>query len=286
MTIESAIADVQANVGVAAKHLITDEEIHHQADNLYFTASTLKVPLLVELYRQVDGGVVNPDSRVTLTDRLRAPGSGVLKEMANGLSPAVHDLAVLMIIISDNTATDLLYDLVGRNNLKQTMRDLGLNSTSIPMSCRELLYSMYGIETDDIVEANQQVMDRLDRAIVVEGSDGLSLEHSDVSSPSDMVRLLDMIYRGDILSASSREAVLDILDRQQLGTIIPHYLPPGTKTGHKTGGVTGVRCDVGIVYAPSGPYAIAIMSRDVTAGKEIDRQLARVSQAVYEHFEG
>ena len=80
--------------------------------------------------------------------------------------------------------------------------------------------------------------------------------------------------------------MLDVLDRQQLGTIIPHYLPPGTKTAHKTGGVTGVRCDVGVVYAPSGPYAIAIMSREVTAGKEIDRQLARVSQAVYEHYEG
>ena len=285
MTIESAIADVQANVGVAARHLITDEEVRHQADDLYFTASTLKVPLLVELYRQVDGGTVNPDARVELTDRLRAPGSGVLKEMANGMSPTVHDLALLMIIISDNTATDLLYDLVGRNNLKQTMQDLGLPTISIPMSCRELLYSMYGIETDDIVEANDQVMDRLARSVVVEGSDGLSLEHSDVSSPSDMVRLLDMIYRGDILYPSSRDAVLDVLGRQQLGTIIPHFLPPGTKTGHKTGGVTGVRCDVGIVYAPSGPYAVAIMSREVTAGKEIDRQLARVSQAVYEHFE-
>ena len=117
------------------------------------------------------------------------------------------------------------------------------------------------------------------------GSEGLSLERSDVSSPSDMVRLLDMIYRGDILSPASRDAVLDILGRQQLGTIIPHYLPPGTKTGHKTGGVTGVRCDVGIVYAPSGPYAVAIMSREVTAGKEIDRQLARVSQAVFEHYQ-
>ena len=108
MTIESAIANVQAKVGVAARHLETDEEVLHQAADLFFTASTFKVPLLVELYRQVDSGTVGMNSRIELTDRLRAPGSGVLKELANGLSLTVHDLAVLMIIISDNTATDML----------------------------------------------------------------------------------------------------------------------------------------------------------------------------------
>jgi beta-lactamase class A len=78
--------------------------------------------------------------------------------------------------------------------------------------------------------------------------------------------------------------VLDILGRQQAQTIIPYYLPPGTKTAHKTGGVTGVRCDVGIVYAPSGAYALALMAKQVTDRKEIDRSLARVSQRVYDHF--
>ena len=280
-TLESAIAAVPAVTGVAARHLETGRELSHQADDLYFTASTFKVPILVELYRQVDMGIIDPSDRLELTDDDRAPGSGVLKELAAGLRPTVRDLATLMIIVSDNTATDMLYRLVGRDRLNDTMRELGLHQTSLPMTCKELLYSMYGVDTGDVFEGIRQVADALAHGRVVAGSDGISEERSDVSSPRDMVRLLEMLYRGDLLSNPSTAAVIDILQRQQAVTIIPYGLPPGTRVAHKTGGVTGVRCDVGIVFAPSGPYAIALMAKQVTDSKEIDRALARVSQAIY-----
>ena len=157
--------------------------------------------------------------------------------------------------------------------------------TKLPMSCREMLYSMYGVETDDIADAEAQVTDRRAKEQVVDGAPGASLDYSDVSSPNDMVKLLELLYGGDILSSSSRDSVLRIMARQQLNTIIPYLLPTGTKIAHKTGGVTGVRCDVGIVYAPSGPYAVAIMARDVIDRNEIDNQLAEISAAVYRHFE-
>ena len=280
-TVESAIAAVPAVTGIAAKHLDTGQELSHQADDLYFTASTFKVPILIELYRQVDMGIVDPSARLELTDADRSPGSGVLKELAGGLRPTVRDLATLMIIVSDNTATDMLYDLVGRDRLNDTMRDLGLHQTNLPMSCRDLLNSMYGVDTDDVFEGIRQVADALAHGRVVAGSDGLSEERSDVSSPRDMVRLLEMLHRGDLLSETSTAAVLDILERQQAVTIIPYGLPPGARTAHKTGGVTGVRCDVGIVFAPSGPYAVALMAKHVTDTKAIDRALAAVSKAVY-----
>ena len=280
-TLESAIAAVPAITGMAAKHLDTGQELAHQADDLYFTASTFKVPILVELYRQVDMGIVDPSARLELSDSDRSPGSGVLKELAGGLRPTVRDLATLMIIVSDNTATDMLYDLVDRDRLNDTMRDLGLHQTSLPMSCKDLLNSMYGVDTDDVFEGIRQVADALAHGRVVAGSDGLSEQRSDVSSPRDMVRLLEMLYRGDLLSETSTAAVLDILERQQAVTIIPYGLPPGARTAHKTGGVTGVRCDVGIVFAPSGPYAIALMAKHVTDTKAIDRALAAVSKAIY-----
>ncbi len=283
-SIEAALANVPAEVGYAALHLESREELRHRAEEIFFTASTFKVPLLVEVYRQIDQGVLDPTQRLELDDRLRAPGSGVLKELSNGLHLTVHDLATLMIIVSDNTATDILYDLVGRDRLAQTLNEFGLTATRIPMSCRELLYSIYGIETDDIGEANTLVRDRLAMGQVVEGSDGLSLERSDVSSPADMVRLLDLVYGGEVLSEESRDAVLDILGQQQLSTIIPYSLPAMTRVAHKTGGVTGVRCDVGIVTAPAGPYAVALMAKEVTYSKEIDRALADVSRAIYDHF--
>ena len=288
----SAIQDFTAHtggvVGVAAKHLETGERVSHNAETVFFTASTLKVPLLVELYRQVDAGIIDVNQRIDLTDALRVPGSGVLKELASGLQPTIHDLAMLMIIISDNTATDILYNQVGGDNINNTMRQLGLTHTHIPMPCRELLYSITGLDTENPTHTYQLASDRLKkREFVLEG-DGFSEDKSDVSSPSDMCRLLELIYDGDILSPQSREAVLDILKRQQLSTVIPHALPAGTVVAHKTGSYHTVRCDVGIVFSPTGPYTVAIMVKQMTAGDRlsVDASLAAVSRAVYDELSG
>ena len=287
--VELAIAAVPAVTGMAAKHLETGQELGHLADDPYFTASTFKVPILVELYRQVDAGIVDPASRLELTDEVRSPGGGTLKELDSGLRLTIHDLAMLMIIVSDNTATDMLYNLVGRDPLNDTMRKLGLLKTSLPMTCKELLYSMYGVETDDIFEDNTAPASSptpSPTGAPCPGPTACPEERSDVSSPSDMVRLLEMLYRGELLSEASTAAAMDILERQQAATIIPYGLPPGTRTAHKTGGVTSVRCDVGIVLAPSGPYAIALMAKHVTDGKAIDRALAGVSEAIYTELGG
>ena len=286
----SAIQDFTVHtggvVGVDAKHLETGERVSHNADTVFFTASTLKVPLLVELYRQVDAGIIDVHQRIDLTDTLRVPGSGVLKELASGLQPTVHDLAMLMIIISDNTATDTLYNRVGGDNINNTMRQLGLTHTHIPMTCRELLYGITGLEVENPVHTYQLASDRLKkREFVLEG-DGFSEDKSDVSSPNDMCRLLELIYDGNILSAQSREAVLDILKRQQLSTVIPHALPAGTAVAHKTGSYHSVRCDVGIVFSPTGPYTVAIMAKEMTTGDRlsVDASLAAISRSVYDEF--
>ena len=122
---------------------------------LFFTASTFKVPILVELYRQVDRGIVDPTARLELTDEVRSPGGGTLKELDSGLRLTIHDLAMLMIIVSDNTATDMLYNLVGRDSpQRHDAEDLGLERTSLPMTCKELLYSMYGVETGRHIRGN------------------------------------------------------------------------------------------------------------------------------------
>ena len=288
----SAIQDFMAHtggvVGVSAKHLETGEHVSHNADTVFFTASTLKVPLLVELYRQVDAGIIDVDQRIDLTDALRVPGSGVLKELASGVQPTVHDLAVLMIIISDNTATDILYNRVGGDNINNTMRQLGLTQTHIPMTCRELLYSITELDTENPAHTYQLASDCLKkREFVLEG-DGFSEDKSDVSSPNDMCRLLELIYDGDSLSLQSQEVILAILKRQQLSTVIPHALPAGTAVAHKTGSYHTVRCDVGIVFSPTGPYTVAIMAKRMTAGDRlsVDVSLAAVSRALYDEFAG
>jgi len=284
--VESAISRVQGVVGVAARHLETGKEIRHNADSVFFMASTLKVPLLVELYRQVDEGAIDVNQRATLTDTLRVPGGGVLKELASGLQPTIHDLAMLMIIISDNSATDSLYNLVGRDNLNNTLQQLGLNQTHIPMTCRELLYSITGLDTTNPSHTHQLASKKLNTRQFDLESDGFSEERSNVSTPDDMCKLLELVLCGNFLSAPSQQAILDILKRQQLNNIIPQALPPGTEVAHKTGTYHTVRCDVGIVFSPTGPYTMAIMAKEITCEDQLilDASLALVSKAVYDEF--
>lgn len=283
-SIETAISRIEATVGVAARHLETGREIQHNADDVFFTASTLKVPVLVELYRQVDRGIVDLKQRVELADGMRVPGSGILKEMEAGLNPTVHDLAMLMIIISDNTATDILYDLVGGDNLNSAMRELGLQRTRIPMTVRQLLFSVVGLDPENVDHTYDLCAERLFKEEYVLDGAGYDPDRSDVSSPGDMCRLLELLYSGDILSSTSRDGALDILKRQQLRTVIPHALPVGTTVAHKTGFYMGVRADAGIVYSPTGPYTITIMAKHVRSRDRMafDLSLSALSRAVYD----
>lgn len=282
--IDRALSQIRGRIGIAAKQLDSLECLNHCAGESFFTASTFKVPILAEIYRAIDEGRIFPDERLELRDELRAPGSGVLKKMETGLRLTIKDLVMLMIIISDNTATDMLYGLIGRTGLDKAMVDFGLTSTRLPMSCRELLYSVCGVETDDITTGNIQVTDMLKSENIVLDSEALSENHGNISSPRDMIHILEIIYTGSMHSQESRVAMMDILSSQQLRTIIPYALPASTYVAHKTGGFPSVRCDVGIVLSPSGPYTVAIMAKEVIDMRSIDRSLADISRAIYDIF--
>ena len=187
-SIEKAIAEVPGTVGVSARHLNAGVQVRHNADMTFFTASTLKVPLL-ELYRQVDEGKVDLSRRMGLTDMMKVTGSGVLKELEAGLQPTIHDLAMLMIVISDNTATDILYEMVGRDSLNANLRELGLTKTRIPMSTRELHFSVTGLDPRNPSHTYEMVADRLFKREFDLESDALDEEKSRRLLPGRHVRL-------------------------------------------------------------------------------------------------
>jgi beta-lactamase class A len=101
-----------------------------------------------------------------------------------------------------------------------------------------------------------------------------------------MVSLLEIVHNGDLLSEESKQGFLHILKRQKLRSIIPYYLPTDVIAAHKTGGVYSVRCDVGIVWGKSGPYAIAIMAKRITDSTDLDPKLARISRIIYDELSG
>ena len=283
-----ALADgFEGEVGVAAKDLVTGREIRFNEDVIFPTASTFKTVLLYELYRQIDQGKINPSSRMVLTDDMRVPGSGVLQDLDAGASLTIKDFATLMIVVSDNAATDQIYKLIGHKPVAETLERLGMHNTHLPIGCWGILSKLHDLDPDDPNLTYQELKRLLDEK--ESGPDSFALREThdnDISTPSDMLILLEVIERGEGLSGSSRDAVIDIMLRQKFAERIPGMLPFGTRVAHKTGSIHGVRNDVGIVTYGDKKYAIALMSKRGENGMEATRMLAEVSKAVFDEFVG
>ena len=282
--IKSLVSKINGEVGVAALNLKNDKNIYINEDESFFMASVFKIPLLITLYKQVDLGNIDMDQRITLAQDLKTGGSGVLRELTPGIQPTLFDLAMLMIIISDNTATDILFNMLGKDKINSLMSQNNLSKTFTPMSCQDLLSSLAGIEPPQ--EATYENIARIidGHYIPPDNCSALNEDKSNVSTAYEMVTLMKLLTTGKILSESSTNSVLSILKSQKLKTIIPHYIPKNIKIANKTGGVYSVRSDVGTVWSPKGPYTIAIMAKNVTNEPDIDTKLAKISLSIYEYM--
>ncbi len=251
------------------------------------TASTLKVPLLYELYRQSEAGTVDLTERITLRHPDRTPGSGVLQHLDDGLAPTLRDLAELMIIVSDNWATDIIFDRLGKDRITATLRELGLTATHLPLTIRELFSAQVGVDPTDPAVTYDALRQLLKDHEPGPDAPGLPVDATnDVSTPADMVRLLTLIEQGHGVSADGRARMIATLRHQNFTAIIPHRLPPGEQieVAHKTGSLRGVKNDVGLVFSPKVTYAIAFMSREQDDIPEVVDRMARASRWVWDHL--
>lgn len=287
-TLISVITGDGVEVGVYARHFGSGREIGVNAERRFPTASTVKVPLLFALYRKAAAGEIDLQRRIPLEVTHRTAGSGVLQDLDVGLQPTVRDLATLMTTVSDNQATDMLYHLLGGAYIQRVATEIGMTETRIPRTIRALLYDMVGM--DERNAAHTYEMNRELLRTGARNASGWSLgigDNNDVSTPRDMVTLLARIYRGEDPSRAACDAMVDILKRQKFNTILPLLLPAEVEIAHKTGSLHGVRNDVGIVYAPEesgGPYAVAVMSRNMADPIAGARVLADISRAVWDAF--
>lgn len=219
-------------IGFAAKNLSTGEVVARNGTASFPTASVIKVAVLAEVYRQATEGELDLQRRAPLRAEDIVGGSGILKEFGPGLMPTVHDLATLMIVISDNTATNLLIDLVG-----------GVDSVN------RLLHDKLGLPK--IILHNRIDFDR------IEGDVRRLAE----SSAIDMARLMELIATGNIAGPEASVGMIDILRRQQYLDQVPRYFNynPYAKELNlrqsywiacKTGFFPGTRVDAGIVSLP------------------------------------
>jgi beta-lactamase class A len=213
------------------------------------TASTIKLAILYELLKQSDEGRVALDA-VTPMDRSRAVPGGLLYELTSpSLSP--RDLAVAMILQSDNTAANVLIDRVGMAAVNRRMAALGLSGTELRRHMIDLEAARRGDEN--------------------------------VATPADLARLVLAFHRGEGLSEASKAAALSILQKFK-PTPMRSGVPPDVVVASKSGDLEGVRADAGIVYVPGRPYVFVAMGTFLREDAQPSRALEQLARASYEYF--
>ncbi|HWG85827.1 MAG TPA: serine hydrolase [Deinococcales bacterium] len=264
--LEREAAAFSGTVGVYARRLDrSGEALELNADESFPTASVVKLPLLVAALHRVQEGVLDLDGRYPLTQIDQVTGSGVLHVLQPGLQPTLRDLLTLMIVVSDNTATNMVLDaLGGREPVNRVLSDWGFSATRV-VGKLQLPWEL----TNDDQKAGQL----------------------NSSTPRDTGRLLEKLWRRELLPGTATELALGILEGQQFNETIPRYLPPGTRALHKTGEITGVRNDAGIVLAGDATYAVVLFSRGGSDHREHpDNEgvlaLARIAAAIHEELAG
>lgn len=278
----------EGRLGISIKHLATGESASFNGDELFPTASVFKVPVIVELYRQVDAGRMNLDEKIVIVERDLVPGSGILKVLSEGLTLSIRDLIELMMVLSDNTATDLLTERVGLDNVNATLRDLGLGKTRVVADCRDILFDLIGL--DDVPDGEKTLNLYSEKAGQSTGgaSWSLGIEDNDVTTPDEMTRLLEMIVRGKAASRESCDAILDTMRHCQTGGYrIPKYLPRSELTlARKTGSLPGIRNDCAVItFRESGEtYILSCFTREAKDVYASEQVIADVSKHVYDYF--
>lgn len=242
-----------AVVGIVVKDLRTGEQFRLNDKELFPTASSIKVFILAEVYRQAAEGKFSLSDIRPLTPAHRVGGSGVLSLLGErSVSMSIRDYCVLMIQQSDNTATNLLIDLVGMKNVNAFAAKIGCASTLL-----------------------QRVM--MDVAAAKAGREN-------ISSPSDLALMFERLHNGEVVSAEASKDMLKILGMEKDGAL-KSGLPAGIQIANKGGEIEGIRCDAGIVALEGSPYAVCVMTKMLLKDQEGGEIITAVSRTVYQYLE-
>lgn len=241
--LESSIQEVDQHLdgvmGLAIEDLTTGDHYYLHEDEVFAQASSIKITVLADLYLQAQEGKLKLGDLYTVQSSDLVPDSDIM----NGLTPGVtrvtlRDLATMMVAVSDNSATNVLIDRVGMQNVNAMLDSLGLTHTRLRRKMMDLEAAKQGREN--------------------------------VSTPREMMTLLDAIYHGKVLNQQSTGDFFKMLSTNK-DSFIPRDLPPGLKVANKPGELEAVRNDSGVVFVEGRPYVICVMTaflRNERAGEE------------------
>lgn len=250
--IEDVLATYTGRWGIVIIDQSTKDRLELNPEMVFPSASMIKVPIMYEIMRQAAVGTVDLDQSLVVTSDVRVGGAGILQELRPDITMTVRELVTLMIVLSDNTATNLLIDLLGMDAINKAMADLGLQSTLL----------------------RRQMMD-FDAALA---------GRENQTSAADLALLFEVIYNNLGVPLEYGSLMLDILKRQQVRDKLPFYLPEETVLANKTGTLLGVEHDGGILFLPNGSIIICILTDHLAVNYEGLQLVAKLGKVIYDHY--
>ena len=242
---------VDGVVGYEIVDLTSGDRIAHLERESFPTASAIKLALVYELFKQVSERKIRLDETITLDRAKAVGGTGVLVEMGTP-TLSISDYAVLMVTLSDNTATNLLIDRLGMDNVMRRMQSLGLTGTRLRRRMMDTAAARRGDEN--------------------------------VSTPDELVRLLQAMHGpGRADEGFAMPDAIALLKKPKENRL-RRGLPPDVPVADKSGELDGVRVDAGVVYARNRPYVFCVMATFLEDEAEGERAITEMSRAAYEYF--
>ncbi len=295
--ITRAAAGARGPVGVAIKHLESGTEMYVNADEPFPMASTFKLPVLVELYAKAQAGKLNWDEPVDIGPLDQHLGSGEIAPLFDlpGVRLSLHNVANMMMLISDNSAADICLAKAGAADVNARLAALGVKGIRVDRPCQELILDHQGADTaklknltlKEIREATPRTGPLTDEARWAQ-DDRYAADPRDQATPRAFVTLLEKIWRGEAVDRASSDAILETMKRCTTGAArIKGLLPRNTVVAHKTGSMGGVFDDVGIIYLPdnTGHVAIAVLTKSARApSADAERAIAEIARFAYDYF--
>jgi beta-lactamase class A len=259
----SAISDIDHKLdgvlGVAIEDLITGQKFFLHPDEIFPQASSIKIAILAELYRQNQLSAQGISGKAKLTDVYTMQSSDLVadSDIMQGLTPSVtritnRDLATMMVAVSDNSATNVLIDHVGIDNVNALLDSLRLPHTRLRRKMMDLKAATEGREN--------------------------------ISTPREMMSMLENIYQGKVLNKELTEDFLKVLSTHK-DSWIPRDLPADLRVANKPGSLEGVRNDSGIVFAHDRPFLICVMTTYLRNERDGEEAISKISAAAYRMFD-
>ncbi len=248
--LKKLISGQKGNVAVVVKDLSNNKTIKINENLVFPSASTIKLSIMSELFNKVNEGVYKLNDVIEITEEMKTGGDGILKELNCGHKFTLEEICTLMIIVSDNMATNILIKMLGINNINAAIKKLGLQHTKLQ---RKMMDSQAAKEgRDNLITAN------------------------------DFAHIFELIYNGENVNADFSQMMLNILKRQQVRGRLDLYLPEEVVIAHKTGDLDYLEHDGGIVYLPDKAYIICVLTNQTESNKEGREIIGKISRLIYE----